>query len=79
MKALAEWTAEEKRTLIRKQGGDKAHLLNILLELQKQSGQNYIDEETAELVAETVGIGQAQLYGQIHKRIPYDEIHLSLS
>ena len=62
MKALTEWTAEEKRALIRKQGGDKAHLLNILLELQRQSGQNYIDEETAELVAETVGIGQAQLY-----------------
>ena len=72
MKALTEWTAEEKRALIRKQGGDKAHLLNILLELQRQSGvmplrtaargKNYIDEETAELVAETVGIGQAQLY-----------------
>lgn len=62
MKTLLEWTPDEKRALIRRQGGDKAHLLNILLELQHQSGQSYIDEGTAALVAETVGIGQAQLY-----------------
>ncbi len=62
MKALAQWTADEKHALIQKLGGDKPHLLHILLEFQRRSGQNYIDPDTACLVAEAVGIGPAQMY-----------------
>ncbi len=61
MRALTQWSAEEKRALIRQLGGS-AQLLNILLELQRQSGQSYIGPDTARVVSETVGIGPAQLY-----------------
>lgn len=61
VRSLQEWTAEEKNAVIQAAGGTKENLLAILLELQRLSGQNYIDEETAYLVADSVGMGRAQI------------------
>ncbi|MGI5935547.1 MAG: NAD(P)H-dependent oxidoreductase subunit E [Oscillospiraceae bacterium] len=52
---LENMTADEKLEIIRKTGGDSEHLLNILLELQKLSARSCINEETAALVAKSVG------------------------
>ena len=62
MEITSQLTAEEKRAIIRDNGGDKEHLLAILYELQNASGYNYIDEETAALVAEEVGMNPTRVY-----------------
>lgn len=55
-------TKEEKVALIRGMGGDTEHLLAILLALQNASEQSYIDEETAALVAEEVGLTPTKIH-----------------
>ena len=45
VRLLHEWTPAEKTAVIQAAGGTKENLLAILLELQRLSGQNYIDEE----------------------------------
>lgn len=55
-------TQEEKLSIIRTNGGDKEHLLAILLELQNASEQNYIDEETAALVAQELKMTMAKVF-----------------
>lgn len=62
MDITSQLTTEEKRAIIRDNGGDKEHLLAILYELQNASGYNYIDEDTATLVAEEVGMPPTQVY-----------------
>lgn len=62
MKSMNDLTTEEKRSIIHANGGDKEHLLAILHELQNASGYNYIDKDTAALVAEEVGLAPARVY-----------------
>lgn len=59
---MSKLTQEEKLSIIRDNGGDKEHILAILLELQNKSDQNYIDEETAALVAKEIGLTKAKLH-----------------
>lgn len=51
MKFLEDMTADEKCAIIRQKGGDKEHLPDILLELQRSSRKNALDPSTVELVA----------------------------
>lgn len=55
-------TRDEKIQIIRSMGANTEHVLAILLELQDKSENSYIDEETAKLVAEEVGITQTHIY-----------------
>jgi NADH-quinone oxidoreductase subunit E len=55
-------TREEKIEVIRAAGGDKEHILGILLELQSRSDLSYIDEETAQLVADELGLALTKVY-----------------
>ena len=61
-KFLEEMSAEEKRAVIHGCGADTEHLLAVLLELQGLSRQNYIDKDTAKLVAEELGLSLAKVY-----------------
>lgn len=83
MRSLTQWSADEKHAVIQRCGGDQAHLLNILIEFQRLSGQNYIDPDTAILVAEAVGIGPAQMYEVLQfyamlETKPTGKIHLEV-
>ena len=60
-KTIEQMTAEEKRHIIRSMGGDTEHLLTILLELQRHSQHSCIDQATAEIVAEEVGLTPAKI------------------
>ncbi len=62
MEITNQLTAEEKYSIIRENGGDTEHLLKILHELQNASGLNYIDQETAEMVAKEVGLPATRVY-----------------
>lgn len=55
-------TTEEIHAIIQKNGGDTEHLLQILHELQNASGLNYIDQETASIVAKEVGLPETRLH-----------------
>lgn len=59
-KHLEDMTTEEKRNIIRENGGDIEHLLAILLELQRVSPQSFIDDATADLVADEVGLSHTK-------------------
>jgi NADH-quinone oxidoreductase subunit E len=65
MKFLEEMTVAEKQAVIRANGGDTEHLLQILLELQNLSKQSCIDEETANLVADMVGMTPSHVHDVI--------------
>lgn len=43
-------------------GADTEHLLMILLELQRKSKHSYIDEETAHIVADAVGMSYNRMF-----------------
>lgn len=62
MEITNQLTSEEKYSIIRENGGDTEHLLKILHELQNASGLNYIDQETAEMVAKEVGLPATRVY-----------------
>ena len=59
MKSL---TVQEKRGIINKYEADPQRILNILLDLQFESEDGYIDEETAKLVAEQLHLSEARVY-----------------
>ena len=48
--------------IIEEEGGDKEHLLSILLEIQKECKRNYINEACAKIVAEKLDMPLVQLY-----------------
>lgn len=53
---------EEKRQIIHQIGADTEHVLQILLTLQRASKESYIDEDTAHLVADEVGLSYTRIY-----------------
>ena len=53
---------EEKLEIIHSMGADTEHVLAILIDLQYKSDNSYIDEETAELVAQETGISLTRIY-----------------
>lgn len=53
---------KEKISIIEKYNSDKEQILSILFELQGKSKRNYIDKETADLVAEKVGLPKSRVY-----------------
>lgn len=62
MNKTNQLTYEEIYSIIHQNGGDTEHLLQILHELQNASGLNYIDQDTAELVAKEVGLPITRVY-----------------
>lgn len=58
----SELTREEKLNIIHSMGANTEHVLAILLELQDKSQRSFIDEETALLVADEVGISLTHVY-----------------
>lgn len=64
-KFLEEMSTEEKRAVIRKSGANTEHLLSVLLELQSLSRQSYIDEDTAAVVADEMGLSLAHVHDVI--------------
>lgn len=62
---LEEMTREEKKAIIMENGGDTEHLLQILIELQYRSRYSRIDQETANLVAECVGMTETHVHDVI--------------
>lgn len=48
--------------IIRVNGNSREHLLSILLEIQKASGNNYIDEAWAQIVAKEVELPLTKVY-----------------
>jgi NADH-quinone oxidoreductase subunit E len=65
LKYLETMTDAEKRRIIRACGGDTEHLLSILLELQSRSKYSYIDEPTANLVAEELGLTRSHVHDAV--------------
>ena len=59
---LQDMTSAEKARLIADIGLPGADLLSSLLELQTHSRRSFIDEETADLVAESCGMSHAKIY-----------------
>lgn len=57
-----ELTREDKQKIIHARGNDTAQLLSILLDLQEESELQYVDEETANLVAEELGLTPSKVY-----------------
>lgn len=55
-------TIEEKKEIIYSNGANTEQVLKILLELQDKSDKSYIDEETAKLVADEVGLSLTEIY-----------------
>lgn len=53
---------EQTLEVINRVGADTEHLLMILLELQRLSEHSYIDEETAHIVADAVGISYNRMF-----------------
>ena len=68
MEVKTKLTTTEVYSIIRENGGDTEHLLKILHELQNASGLNYIDKETAEIVAKEVGLPATRVYDIIRLR-----------
>ena len=59
---LNHFSDEQILAIVEENGASKENLLYILLKLQDLSPQNYIDERTANLVAERVGLSRVQMY-----------------
>ncbi len=59
---LNHYSDDKILEIIEKNGACKENLLAILLELQEHSPENYIDERTANLVADRVGLSRIQMY-----------------
>lgn len=59
---LNHFSDEQILAIVEENGACKENLLTILLKLQDLSPQNYIDERTANLVAERVGLSRVQMY-----------------
>lgn len=59
---LEDMSPEDKRAYIRRMGGTSEQLLSVLLGLQRMSRRNFIDEETALLVAEELHTSEARIY-----------------
>ena len=59
---LKHFSDEQILQIVEENGACKENLLAILLKLQDLSPQNYIDERTANLVAERVGLSRVQMY-----------------
>ena len=59
---LNHFSEEQILAIVEENGACKENLLYILLKLQDLSPQNYIDERTANLVAERVGLSRVQMY-----------------
>ena len=61
---MATETLSRERVLeiIEECGGDKEHLLSILIEIQRECRRNYINEASARVVAEKLDIPLVQLY-----------------
>ena len=61
---MATETLSRERVLeiIEECGGDKEHLLSILIESQRECRRNYINEASAKVVAEKLDIPLVQLY-----------------
>ncbi|QOV19203.1 NAD(P)H-dependent oxidoreductase subunit E [Blautia liquoris] len=53
---------EEKLRIIRQNGGKQENILEILINLQFDSKEGYIDEETAALVAEELHMTESRVY-----------------
>lgn len=64
-KFLEDMTADEKRQIIQDFGGDTEHLLAILIELQSRSSLSYIDEETAAIVGDELGLSPAHVHDAV--------------
>lgn len=52
----------EKEAIILENDADPQRILNILIELQFASEEGYIDQETAQLVAEHLHLTEARVY-----------------
>lgn len=61
MKYLEDMTAQETLAVVQELGGDRAHLLEILLQLQRRSKFSCLNEETADLVAGALGMTHAEI------------------
>ncbi|MDD2401332.1 MAG: NAD(P)H-dependent oxidoreductase subunit E [Clostridia bacterium] len=48
--------------IIEKKNGEKEQILSILMEIQKESGKNYVDKEWARIVADELGIPLTKVY-----------------
>ena len=59
---LNHFSDEQILAIVEENGACKENLLYILLKLQDLSPQNYIDERTANLGAERVGLSRVQMY-----------------
>ena len=59
---LNHFSDEQILAIVEENGACKENLLYILLKLQDLSPQNNIDERTANLVAERVGLSRVQMY-----------------
>ena len=59
---LNHFSDEQILAIVEENGACKENLLAILLKLQDLSPQTYIDERTANLVAERVGLSRVQMY-----------------
>ncbi len=59
---LKHFSDEQILKIVDENGGCKENLLAILLKLQDLSPENYIDERTANLVADRVGLSHVQMY-----------------
>ncbi len=59
---LKHFSDEQILKIVDENGGCKENLLTILLKLQDLSPENYIDERTANLVADRVGLSHVQMY-----------------
>lgn len=55
-------TQEEKLDMIRNRGRGTENLLRILLDFQECSGRQYVDEETASLVAQELELPLSRVY-----------------
>lgn len=62
MNMLKHFSDEQILEIVEANGACKENLLSILLRLQDMSPENYIDERTANLVAERVGLTRVQMY-----------------
>ena len=59
---LKHFSDEQILQIVEENGACKENLLAILLKLQDLSPENYIDERTANLVADRVGLSHVQMY-----------------
>ncbi|MDR0200168.1 MAG: NAD(P)H-dependent oxidoreductase subunit E [Streptococcaceae bacterium] len=58
-------TESQKLSIIDKYDRNPEQVLNMLLDLQYASPENYIDQQTAKLVARAIGVTETRVYEQI--------------